>query len=98
MTGQDTVRGFERRHMDFSSFIAEWKGEEVVAFAGQIKYRGTLQDLLDQRYLVMTDVAVMNLAAGETSEYVSCVLNINEISGLAYREVVGRGAEAQEVY
>jgi hypothetical protein len=85
--------------MDLTSFVSKWKGEEVVAFAGAMKYRGTLEDVLDQGFLVMSGVAVMNPAASETSEYVSCLLNTSEISGLAYQEVVGRGgAESAEGY
>jgi hypothetical protein len=35
----------------------------------------------------------MNPMAQETLEYKSCVLNIDEISGIAIEEVVGRGGK-----
>ena len=55
-------------------------------------------DILAGGFVTMTGVAVMNPAAGETSEFAQCVLNISEISGLAYQEVVGRGGETSGEY
>ncbi len=79
--------------MDVASYLQQWKGQEVVAFCGPVKYRGILGDVLEGRFLVMTGVAIMS-PAGDTSEYAQCLLNISEISGLAYQEVVGRGGDA----
>ncbi len=84
--------------MDLDSYISQWKGGEVVAFCGPIKYRGTLQGVIEGGFLVLDKVAIMNPAAGETSEYVSCVLNVSEISGLAHEEVVGRGGDSTDMY
>jgi hypothetical protein len=44
---------------------------------------------------VLDKAAVMNTATGETSEFEVCVLNVAQVSGLVYQEVVGRGV-AQE--
>ena len=79
--------------MDLSGFVGQWKGKEVVAFCGPIKYRGILADILEGGYLVMNSVAVMNPAAGELSEYKNCVLNMAEVSGLVNEETVGRGGD-----
>jgi hypothetical protein len=85
--------------MDLVSFVAQWKGQEVVAFCGPIKYRGTLQDALEGQFLILNRVAIMNPGAGETAEYETCVLNMDEVSGLAYREIVGRGGDtADDMY
>ena len=84
--------------MDLTSYIQQWKGKEVVAFCGPVKYRGTLSDVLEGGFLVMSNVAIINPGANESSEYMDCVLNVAEISGLAYQEVVGRGAEGPESY
>ena len=80
--------------MELAAYLAQWKGQEVVAFSGPVKYRGILDGVLEGDFLVMTNVAIMNPTAGESSEYVTCVLNAAVISGLAYQEVVGRGAVA----
>lgn len=90
--------GEARLLMDLNSFIGDWRGEEVVAFCGPIKYRGTLEDILEGGFLVMSNVAIMMPSSQDTSEYRSCVLNVQEISGLAYREVVGRGGESDESF
>ncbi|MFH1149329.1 MAG: hypothetical protein V1748_02525 [Actinomycetota bacterium] len=84
--------------MDLTAFIGQWRGQEVVAFCGPIKYRGILESVLEGAFLVLTNVAVMNPTAGETAEYETCVLNIAEVSGLVYQEVVGRGGAASEEY
>jgi hypothetical protein len=85
--------------MDLVSFVSQWKGQEVVAFCGPIKYRGTLQDTLDDKFLILSRVAIMNPAAGESAEYETCVLNMDEVSGLANREIVGRGGDtADDMY
>ncbi len=80
--------------MELAAYLSQWRGQEVVAFSGPVKYRGTLDGVLDGGFLVMSNVAVMNPTAGELSEYVTCVLNTAEVSGLAYQEVVGRGGKA----
>ena len=79
--------------MDLVAYVAQWKGQEVVAFCGPIKYRGTLENALDSKFLILTKVAIMNPAAGETAEYETCILNMDEVSGLANREIVGRGGD-----
>ncbi|MBU1671003.1 MAG: hypothetical protein KKF41_06850 [Actinobacteria bacterium] len=84
--------------MDLTAFVGQWRGQEVVAFCGPIKYRGMLESVLEGAFLVLTNVAVMNPTAGETAEYETCVLNVAEVSGLAYQEVVGRGGAASEEY
>jgi small nuclear ribonucleoprotein (snRNP)-like protein len=84
--------------LDLTAFIAQWRGQEVVAFCGPIKYRGILESVLDGTFLVMNNVAVVNPSAGETAEYQTCILNVAEVSGLAYQEVVGRGGAASEEY
>jgi hypothetical protein len=84
--------------LDLSAYIGQWRGQEVVAFCGSIKYRGTLEGFLEGEYLVLDRAAVMNTATGETSEYQTCVLNIAEVSGLVYQEVVGRGVEEPQEY
>ena len=85
--------------MDLVAFVAQWIGQEVVAFCGPIKYRGTLENTLDAKFLILTKVAIMNPSAGETAEYETCVLNMDEVSGLANREIVGRGgATADEMF
>lgn len=85
-------------HMDLVAFVSQWIGSEVQAFCGPIKYRGTLDSVLEGGFLVLKKVAIMNPAVGETSEYVMCVLNIAEVSGLAHEEVVGRGGDNPEAY
>ena len=77
--------------MDLTSYLKQWKGKEVAAYCGPIKYRGMLGELMGDGFLLLTDVAVMNPMAQETLEYKSCVLNIDQISGIATEEVVGRG-------
>ena len=84
--------------MDLVSYVSQWKDQEVVAFCGSVKYRGTLDNVLEGGFLVLSKVAIMNQAAGETSEYVSCVLNMSEVSGLAHDEVVGRGGDNPDLY
>lgn len=84
--------------MDLISYVGQFRGQEVVAFCGPIKYRGTLESVLEGGFLVLSKVAIMNPSAGETSEYVTCVLNIAQVSGLAYQEVVGRGSNGAETY
>jgi len=84
--------------MDLVSYVSQWKDQEVVAFCGSVKYRGTLDSVLEGGFLVLSRVAIMNQAAGETSEYVSCVLNMSEVSGLAHDEVVGRGGDNPDLY
>lgn len=79
--------------MELNSYIGQWKGKEVVAFCGTIKYRGILMDVMDGGFLVLGNVAVINSASRETAEYENCLLNISEVSGLAYQEHVGRGGE-----
>lgn len=85
-------------HMDLVSFVSQWKNTEVQAFCGPIKYRGTLEEVLEGGFLVLGKCAVMSPAAGETSEYVTCVLNVAEVSGLAREEVVGRGGDDPDMY
>jgi len=77
--------------MDLTSYLEQWKGKEVAVFCGPIKYRGILTELIDSGFLLLTNVAVMNSVSQETLEYKSCALNIDEISGIATEEVVGRG-------
>jgi hypothetical protein len=84
--------------MDLASFVSQWKGEEVVAFCGPVKYRGTLTDSLEGRFLIFKDVAIMIPSANETAEYETCILNIDEVSGLANKEIVGRGGDVSEMY
>jgi hypothetical protein len=84
--------------MDLVSYVSQWKDQEVVAFCGSVKYRGTLDNVLEGGFLVLSKVAIMNQAAGETSEYVSCVLNMSEVSGLAHDEVVGLGGDNPDLY
>jgi hypothetical protein len=84
--------------LDLSEYIGQWRGQEVVAFCGTIKYRGTLEGFLEGEYLVLDKTAVMNTATGETSEYQTCVLNVAEVSGLVYQEVVGRGVDSSQEY
>jgi hypothetical protein len=84
--------------MDLIAYVNQWKGQEVVAFCGPIKYRGTLEGVLEGGFLILNRTAIMNAAAGETSEYVTCVLNMSEVSGLAHEEVVGRGGDNPDIY
>jgi hypothetical protein len=84
--------------LDLIAYVGQWRGQEVVAFCGTIKYRGTLENALEGEYLVLSKAAVMNTVSGETSEYLTCVLNMAEVSGLVYQEVVGRGAEGLDDY
>ena len=84
--------------MDLKSYVGQFRGQEVVAFCGPIKYRGTLESVLEGGFLVLSNVAIMNQSVGETSEYVTCVLNVAQVSGLAYQEVVGRGSNGAEAY
>ena len=84
--------------MDLVAYAGQWKGQEIVAYCGAIKYRGTLEGVLEGEFLVLSMVAIMNPASGESSEYVTCVLNVSQVSGLAYQEVVGRGADGPEAY
>jgi hypothetical protein len=79
--------------MELSNYVGQWKGKEIVAFCGPIKYRGTLMDVMDEGFLVLGNVAVINVVARETAEYESCILNVSEVSGIAYEEQVGRGGE-----
>jgi len=84
--------------MDLVSYIGDWKGNEVIAFCGAVKFRGILSEILDGGYLVLTNTAVIHPASQETSEYEVCILNVAEVSGLASEEVVGRGVEGVEGY
>lgn len=84
--------------MDLVAYVGNWRGQEIVAFCGPIKYRGTLEGVLEGEFLVLSKAAIVNTAGGETSEYVTCVLNVSQVSGLAYQEVVGRGGEGPESY
>jgi len=84
--------------LDLVAYAGQWKGQEIVAYCGAIKYRGTLEGVLEGEFLVLSKVAIINSTSGETSEYITCVLNIAQVSGLAYQEVVGRGAEGPEAY
>ena len=82
--------------MDLTSYLEQWKGKEVAAYCGPIKYRGMLGELMGDGFLLLTDVAVMNPMAQEALEYKSCVLNIDQISGIATEEEVGRGGNIAE--
>jgi hypothetical protein len=84
--------------LDLISYIAQFRGQEVVAYCGSIKYRGTLENVLEGEYLILGKVAIMNPSSSETSEYVTCILNMAEVSGLAYQEVVGSGSTTAEPY
>jgi small nuclear ribonucleoprotein (snRNP)-like protein len=84
--------------MDFRTFVEKWKDKEVVVYCGATKYRGTLIGVLEDGFLVLKSAAIMNPSAGETSEYADCVLNVAEISGIAYQEEVGRGTEKPGEY
>jgi hypothetical protein len=84
--------------LDLISYIAQFRGQEVVAYCGPIKYRGTLENVLEGEYLILGKVAIMNASSSETSEYVTCILNMAEVSGLAYQEVVGLGSTTPEAY
>jgi hypothetical protein len=84
--------------MDLASYISQWKGQEVVAFCGPVKYRGTLSDALDGKFLVLKSVAVMIPSANEMAEYETCILNMDEVSGLANREIVGRGGDSSDLF
>jgi hypothetical protein len=84
--------------MDLGSYLEQWKGQEVIAFCGTIRYRGILAELMGGGFILLTGVAVINPAAQESSEYKNCVLNMNEVSGLACEEVVGRGANLTDEY
>lgn len=79
--------------MELDSSVGQWKGKEVVAYCGIIKYRGILMEVMDDGFLVLGSVAVINSASKETAEYESCILNMSEVSGIAYQERVGRGGE-----
>lgn len=84
--------------MDLIAYVGQWRGQEIVAFCGPVKYRGTLEGVLEGEFLVLGNAAIVNPSTGETSEYVTCVLNVSQVSGLAYQEVVGRGAEGPDPY
>lgn len=84
--------------MDLLAYVGQWRGQEIVAFCGPVKYRGTLDSVLEGEFLVLNNAAIVNPSAGETAEYVTCVLNVSQVSGLAYQEVVGRGAEGPDPY
>ncbi len=84
--------------MDFGTFVERWKDKEVVVYCGPTKYRGTLVEILEDGFLVLRSVAIMNTAAGETSEYAECVLNVAEVSGIVHQEEVGRGEEKPGEY
>ncbi len=79
--------------MDLKSCLRDWVGREIVVYSGPIKYRGVLQQVLDDGFMIMANVAVINQAIKETTEYEGCVLNFSSISGIAFEERVGRGEE-----
>ena len=79
--------------MDLVAFVAQWKGQEVVAFCGPVKYRGTLESTVENQFLVLSKVAIVNTSVNEMAEYETCMLNMSQVSGLANREIVGRGGE-----
>ncbi|MDD5748325.1 MAG: hypothetical protein PHP64_04645 [Actinomycetota bacterium] len=82
--------------MNLRDYISQWVGGEVLAFCGQVKFRGVLREILEGDYLVLTDVAIINPASSETVEYAICVLNMGEVSGVAHEEAVGRGGAGEE--
>lgn len=84
--------------MDLISFVSQWKGQELVAFCGTVKYRGILDNALGDKFLILSKTAIMNTASNETAEYETCVLNIDQVSGLARGEIVGRGGDVSEMY
>ena len=79
--------------MDLVAFVAQWKGQEVVAFCGPVKYRGTLESTVENQFLVLSKVAIVNTSVNEMAEYETCMLNMSQVSGLANMEIVGRGGE-----
>ncbi len=79
--------------MDLKNCFRDWVGREIVIYSGSIKYRGILEEVLDDDFLILASVAVINQALKETVEYEECVLNVNNISGIAFEERVGRGEE-----
>jgi len=82
--------------MDLRDYVSKWQGTEILAFCGPVKYRGILSEVLEGNFLVLRNVAIINPAASETSEYSSCILNMDEVSGLAHEEEVGKGGIPEE--
>lgn len=76
--------------MDATGFIAQWVGKEIVAFSGNVKYRGILSDVLEGGFAVLQKVAIVSTGQ-DTSEYESCIINLTQVSGIASEELSGRG-------
>ena len=80
--------------MNLKDYVSKWVGSEILAFCGPIKYRGILSEVLEGDFLVLKNVAI--ISPGETAEYTECVLNVEEVSGIAHDEAVGRGEAFEE--
>ncbi|MBN2168398.1 MAG: hypothetical protein JW738_04080 [Actinobacteria bacterium] len=72
--------------MDLKSYLEQWMNTEIVAYSNRMKYRGTLEDVLEEEFIVLTGVVVMNTTSQETSEFSKCILNVSELSSLAFQE------------
>lgn len=73
--------------MDLTTYLAQFRGQEIVAYGSSCKYRGVLENALEGDYFVLAKVAVVNFVSGETTEFERCVLNMSQISGFAQQEI-----------
>lgn len=71
--------------MDIKGYLEQFIGREIVAYGGRMKYRGVFDSFLDGDYILLSGVVVMNTSSQETSEFSSCVVNIKEISSIAFQ-------------
>lgn len=71
--------------MDLKGYLEQCKGREIVAYGGRMKYRGVLDSLLDGEYILLTGAVVLNTASQEMSEFSSCIINVKEISSIAFQ-------------
>ncbi|MBN1289345.1 MAG: hypothetical protein JXA49_06895 [Actinobacteria bacterium] len=75
--------------MNLKAYLEQWMNTEIVAYSNRMKYRGTLDDILEDEFIVLAGVVVMNTTSQETSEFSKCVLNVSEVSSLAFQEAYG---------
>ena len=70
-------------------------GKEIIAFCGNLKYRGLLEKVFDSGFPLIGNVAVTNQVTAETLEFDKCLLNLKEVSGIVSDDVMGRDSSTE---